>query len=39
MGTEEADTYHSHDAQPVSLLRRAVPPPSGLGQGRAGAGS
>ena len=36
-GKEEADTYQSHDAQLVSLLRQAVPPPSGLGQGRAGA--
>ena len=36
-GREEADTYQSHDAQLVSLLCRAVPPPSGLGQGRAGA--
>ena len=33
---EEADTYQSHDAQLVSLLRQAVLPPSGLGQGRAG---
>ena len=37
-GREEADTYQSHDAQLVSLLRQAVPPPSGLGLGRAGAG-
>ena len=28
---EEADTYQSHDAQQVSLLNQAVPPPSGLG--------
>lgn len=40
-GREEADTYRSHDAQPVSLARQAVPPPSGRGAhaaGRAGAG-
>ena len=40
-GREEADTYQSHDAQPVSLLGWAVLPPSGLGVptvGRAGAG-
>ena len=37
-GREEADTYQSHDAQLVSLLGQAVPPPSGLGQGWAGAG-
>ena len=35
-GREEADTYQSHDAQLVSLLRQAVLPPSGLGLGRAG---
>ena len=35
-GREEVDTYQSHDAQLVSLLRQAVLPPSGLGQGRAG---
>ena len=40
-GREEADTYQSHDAQPVSLAHQAVPPPSGQGAppaGRAGAG-
>ena len=40
-GTEEADTYRSHDAQLVSLVRQAVPPPSRQGAppaGRAGAG-
>ena len=40
-GTEEADTYRSHDAQLVSLVRQAVSPPSGWGAhpaGRAGAG-
>ena len=26
-GTEEADTYRIHDAQPVSIARQAVPPP------------
>ena len=36
-GRDEADTYQSHDAQLVSLLCRAVPPRSGLGQGWAGA--
>ena len=36
-GREEAVTYQSHDAQLVSLLRQALLPPSGLGQGRAGA--
>ena len=36
-GREEVDTYQSHDAQLVSLLRQAVLPPSGLGQGWAGA--
>lgn len=40
-GREEAGTYRSHDAQPVSLERRAVPPPLGRGAfaaGWAGAG-
>lgn len=26
-GTEEADTYRIHDAQPVSIAGQAVPPP------------
>jgi len=40
-GREEADTYQSHDAQPVSLLGWAVLPPSRLEMptaGQAGAG-
>ena len=40
-GRNEADTYHSHEAQLAYVPRRAVTPPSGLGApsaGRAGAG-
>ena len=35
-GRKEADTYHSHEAQLAYFLRRAVPPPSGLGAPSAG---
>ena len=40
-GREEADTYQSHDAQPVYFPRRAVRHPPGCGSpaaGRGGAG-
>ena len=35
-GRKEADTYHRHEAQLAYFLRRAVPPPSGLGAPSAG---
>ena len=41
LGKKEAYTYHRHEAQLAYFLRRAVPPPSGLGApsaGRTGAG-